>query len=168
MEFALYRFLVRLFRMAEDHIAIKWHGKREEHRFGVSPDQLDRIERAGTDLGVNFQIAQFSLTVAFTSLLSLLFYPTPSETVKIVSICLIVSGFLLGLIFGVKWKSEGHALSKVIKEIRELPEIGPLGDNKQQLQPSDFDHLHLEAAPALPAPPPASVVTPTPEEGEQK
>jgi hypothetical protein len=93
-----------------------------------------------------------------------------------VFISITVLGFLFGPIFGYKWFKERDAHSRIFNEIREQPEIGPLGDDKQELQRSDLDHLPLEAAtPVVPAAAPAlavaassPAVSESPAESEQK
>jgi hypothetical protein len=140
--------------MANDQISIKRHGRSEEHRYDVSPDQLDRMERAGGDVGINFQVAQFLLTLSFSFLATLILSPPASgTTAKSVFVSIVFWGFVLGLIFGIKWYRDRGAFADIIREIRELPEIGPLGDERQELRRSELDNLPLETAPAPPTSP---------------
>ncbi len=134
--------------MAGDQISIRRHGKREIIYYDVTPDQLDRMESAGADLGSNFHIALTLLTVAFSFLTTLIVSPPPPGIKQIIFVSLTVLGFLFGPIFGYKWFKNRGAHSKIFREIREQPEIGPLGDEQQELRRSDLDNLPLEAAPA--------------------
>jgi hypothetical protein len=136
--FKLTRYLLG---MAGDHISVKWHGKREEHRYGVSPDQLDRIESAGGNVGFNFQIAQFLLTLAFSFFATLMLSPPAPGTKRTVFVSIVVFGFLLGPIFALKWYLDRGAFGKIIREIRELPEIGPVGEEGKELKPADLAEL---------------------------
>ena len=133
--------------MASDHISIRRHGKREIITYDVTPDQLDRMESAGADLGFNFHIALFLLTLAFSFLAALILSPPPPGIRQTIFISITVLGFLFGPIFAYKWSKDRGAHSRIFREIREQPEIGPLGDEKRELQRADLDHLPLEAAP---------------------
>jgi hypothetical protein len=148
--------------MDNEHIAIRRHGRREEHRYDVSPDQLDRLERSGGDIGFNFQVAQFLITIAATFLVSLLTNPPSSQTTKFVFIVFVVLGFLFGPIFGLMWLKERGAFRRIIREVRELPEIGPLGDQSKELRPAELDQLPLGSSP-VPAPAVAQPIEAVPE-----
>lgn len=154
--------------MSDDHISIRRHGRREIVTYDVTPDQLDRIESAGSDLGFNFHIALTLLTLGLSFLTTLIVSPPPAGMVQIVFVSITILGLLLGLIFGCKWFKDRGAHLSIFREIREQPEIGPLGDEKQELQRSDLDHLPLEVAPAPPSAPGPPIAAAAPSTGEQK
>ena len=137
--------------MFDDHISVRRHGRREIVTYDVTPDQLDRLERAGAELGFNFHIALTLLTLAFSFLTSLILSPPSNGTVETIFVSITVLGFILGLIFGLKWYKDRDTNSAIFREIREQPEIGPLGDERQELQRADLNRLPLEAA-TLPPP----------------
>jgi hypothetical protein len=155
--------------MIGDQISIRRHGKRELVTYDVTPEQLDRMESAGAELGFNFHIALTLLTLAFSFLTTLIASPPPPGIVQTVFVSITVLGFLLGLIFGSKWLKDRGAHSRIFREIREQPEIGPLGDERKELQRSELDNLPLEAAPApQSASTDSSIATPIPKQGEPK
>ena len=121
----------------------------------LSPDQLDRLERAGGDVGFNFQIAQFLITLSLSFLATLILSPPrPKEQKRTVfHEVIVVVGAILGPIFGIKCFQDRGAFQRVVNEIRELPEIGPLGDETQQPRPAELDQLPLGSAPAPAAAP---------------
>jgi hypothetical protein len=144
--------------MLDDHISVRRHGRREIITYDVTPDQLDRLEKAGTELGFNFHIALTLLTLAISFLTGLILSPPTNETTKTVFVSITVAGFILGIIFGIKWYGDRDAHSAIFREIRAQPEIGPLGDETHEVKRTDLNRLILEAAPApTPAPAPAQV-----------
>jgi hypothetical protein len=136
--------------MGGDQISVRRHGRREIITYDVTPDQLDRMERAGADLGFNFHIALFLLTLAISFLTSLVLTPPTPGIVQTVFIVITVLGFLFGPIFGYKWLKDRKAHASIFREVREQPEIGPLGDEKQELRPSELHALPVEPAPSNP------------------
>jgi hypothetical protein len=130
--------------MANEYISVKRYGERETKRYDVSPDQIKRLKISSGDIGLDFQIGQFLLTMAFSFLASLLL-STVTGTPKIVFVCLVVLGFLFSPIFLYKWFRGRGEFARVIKEIEEQPELGPLGDQSRQLQPAELTSLPLES-----------------------
>ncbi len=138
--------------MSDDYISHRRRGRREITTYEVTPEQLDRMESAGSELGFNFHIALTLLTLGVSFLIALIVSPPKPGIAQTVFVSLTILGFSLMLVFGGMWLKDRRAHSNIFREIREQPEIGPLGDEKQQLQRSDLDDLPLEAAPApLPA-----------------
>lgn len=58
--------------MQPESIPIKRHGLAHVETYDVTADELDRMERAAGDTGLDFQIAQFALTVASSFLAAVL------------------------------------------------------------------------------------------------
>ena len=130
--------------MANEYISVKRYGERETKRYDVSPDQIKRLKVSSGDIGLDFQVGQFLLTIAFSFLASLL-STTFTGTPRIVFICLVVLGFLFGPIFLYKWYRGRGEFERVIREIEEQPELGPLGDESRQLRPAELTSLPLES-----------------------
>ena len=64
------------------HIPILRHGLHHLETYEITADELNRIEREGGDIGFDFQIAQFCLTIAASFLANLLISPPPDNRPK--------------------------------------------------------------------------------------
>ena len=131
--------------MPNEHIPIRRHRLSGLDVCDVTTDELDAIERVAGDLGLDFQIAQFSFTIALSFLASTLSNPPQSDRVYIVFVVLIVVGFALGSIFGFKWWKGRDAFSRLIQKIRER-QIGPVGDEGKQIKPAELEELPSQQA----------------------
>jgi hypothetical protein len=129
--------------MNTDHISIRRHGKLEVHSYDVNRDQLDRIERAGGDVGFNFHLAELFLTIFVTSLLGAFLSLPPEGIKRTISVAVIIVSFFLWPIFGFMWYRDRGAFSRIINEIRSYPEIGPIGDEKRELGIGELRSLTL-------------------------
>jgi hypothetical protein len=153
MEFALYQFILRIVRVmsSSGQIPIRRHGIRDVEAYDVTADELERIQREGSDVGFDFQIAQFCITLAGSFLTGLILSPPPptARNTFDVFVVLVVVGFFLGAIFGVKWYRNRGAFSETIRKIKER-QIGPVGDEQHQLKASELDELQLVEPPKPP------------------
>ena len=137
VEYALYR----LFRfMNPEHIAVRRHRLPGLDICDITIDELDAIESVGSNLGLDFQISQFCLTVALSFLASTLSSPPKEDRVYIVFVVVIVVGFALGLIFGIKWSRDREAFSKLIQKVRDR-QVGPVGEEGKELKVSELQNL---------------------------
>lgn len=144
MEFVLYRALSRL-RMSNGHIPVRRHGIAHVEMYDVTADELDRIERESSDVGLDFQISLFCLTLGCSFLIALIFSPPPTNAIKtfIVFVILTSIGFLMGFIFFIKWFRGRRTFSSTLQKIRER-QIGPVGEKGRELQPSELQALPSE------------------------
>lgn len=145
MEYALYRLLVsagRVFAMDSGQIPIRRHGLSHVETYEVRADELKRLEEAGSDVGFDFQVAQFCLTLAAAFFIGLIAPPPNEQHIKmyIVFVVVVIVGVLLGLIFGIKWLRSRRAFSGVVQEIRER-QIGPVGAEGKELKATDLARL---------------------------
>jgi hypothetical protein len=139
-----------------DHISLRRHGRRQLDTFEVTPDQLDRLERSGAELGFSFHVALFFVAVFLANITNLLLAapPPPGLNQTIFTVITVVS-LVMGVIFGIiSYRGRG-VRSRIFREIREQPEIGPLGDETHPVRSAELAHLPLEAAPIPPPAPPA-------------
>lgn len=119
MEYALYRLLRTCF-MPTEQIQIRRHRLSGLDVCDVTTDELDSIEREGGDLGLDFQIFQFCLTVAISVSVSLLSNKPESDRVFIVFAVVIVVAIGLAGIFGLKWWRSRGGFSRLIQKIRDF------------------------------------------------
>lgn len=144
MEFAISRLLSSSWglSMGSANIPLRRHGLSHVETYDVTADELDRIESEGRDVGFDFQVALFCLTLAASFFVSLLLSPPPADKPKtfIVIAVIVVVGFLLGVIFLIKWLRSKKALSLTLRRIRER-QVGPVGEEGKELKPSDLANL---------------------------
>jgi len=143
LEYALYR-LIRVF-MPNEHIPIRRHRLSGLDICDVTTDELDAIEKEGSNVGTDFQIAQFFITIALSFLASTLSNRPISERVFTVFVVIIAACFALGIAFGVKWWRERGEFSRLIRKIKDR-QIGPMGDEGKEIKP-----VELEQMPSRPA-----------------
>jgi hypothetical protein len=148
LEYALYKFLSR---MMPEHIPVRRHRLSGLDICDVTLEELEIIQSSGSDLGLDFQIAQFCLTVAISFLASVLSSPPGNERVYTVFVVMIVVGFALGVIFAIKWWRCRGAFSKNIQKIRDR-RVGPVGTTEHEIAPTDLENLtSVEPPPAAQA-----------------
>lgn len=144
MEYFLYRAISGLLRqfMGSGHIPIRRHGLAHVETYDVTADELTNIEREGSDVGFDFQVAQFCLTLGASFLGGILISPPPPDRPQTFTfmVVVIVVGFLLGAIFGIKWFRARGAFSATIRRIRER-QVGPVGEEGKELRPSELAGL---------------------------
>lgn len=110
-------------------------------------DDLDAIERMGSDVGLDFNVALFSLGVGLSFLTSLLGTKIESERVFDTFVIFTVVGGALAVIFFIKWFMHRGELSRLIQKIRER-QIGPTGDEGKALKPQELNSLPSVEPPA--------------------
>lgn len=143
MEYTLYRAISHLLNIVDSgHIPIRRHGLSHVETYEITADELKRIEQEGSDVGFDFQIGQFCLTLAASFLIGLILSPPPDDHPKtfVVFTVLVVVGFLMGIIFGIKWFVSRRSFSFTIREIRER-QVGPIGEEGRELKPSELDQI---------------------------
>jgi hypothetical protein len=144
LEYAIYRFLCKYF-MQSEHIPIRRHRLSGLDICDVTTDELEAIEREGADVGLDFQIAQFCLTLALSFLASTLSSPPTSDRVYTVFVVIIVVSFALGIIFGIKWWKGRGEFSRLIQKIKDR-QIGPVGDEGKEIKPAELEDLPSQQA----------------------
>ena len=152
MEWIVYRFLLRLVSlMSNEQIQLRRHGIRDLEVCDVTMDELAQLEKEGSDVGFDFQVAQFCMTLAGSFLTGLILSPPPPDARRTfdVFVSLVIIGFFLGAIFGIKWFRSRGAFSATLKRIRSR-QIGPVGDEGHQIQASDLAILEPQAPPITP------------------
>jgi hypothetical protein len=140
--------------MGSGHIPIRRHGLSQVETYEVTADELERIEREGGDVGFDFQICLFCLTLASSFLIGLILSPPPDSKPKIFIVfsVLVVVGFLVGIVFGLKWYFSRNAFSVTLAKIRAR-QIGPIGEEGREFKPSDLANLpSVEPTPKQDAP----------------
>jgi len=137
--------------MSEDHIRIRRHSISQVESYEIFEQDLDAIEREGGNVGLDFQVALFCLTLAVSFLTALLTTTVGSIRVYDTFVILISVGTVLGVVFGIKWFRSRGAFSAILQRIRER-QIGPIGDEEHPLRPSEVAQLPAVAAPTLSTP----------------
>lgn len=127
------------------HIPVRRHELSHVETYEVTADELDRIESEGADVGFHFHIGLFCLTMATSFLVGLILSPPPDSSPKtfVVFAVVVVVGFLVGIIFGIKSYLSRGAFAGTIRRIRER-QIGPLGEKGSELGPSQLAQLPSE------------------------
>jgi len=143
--------------MTDDHIPIRIHSISQVEAYQVTIEELEAIKREGSNVGLDFQVAEFCLTAAIAFLVALFTTKIDSERTFIVFVVLVVVGFLLGGIFALKWFKNRGAIHRLFQRI-EARQIGPSGDAAHQIQPTEVAKLLPVAAPSMPIPQPVPAV----------
>jgi hypothetical protein len=145
MEFAVYRFLQRLFAMttSNEQVQLRVHGLGPMDAYHVTEEELVLIEKDENDLGLDFQFAQFGITVALSFLASFLITPIPFGKAYVVYIVVICVGFVFGITNGIRWYRNKGRFSGTIIKIRER-RVGPTGNQDKEVSASA---LHSSASP---------------------
>lgn len=131
--------------MERDQIPLRRHRIQHIESYDVTDDDLDRIERDGSDLGLNFAFAQFGITVAASFIANWLIAPPVSRTVHDTFLIIISVGLFFGVAHGIKWYRNRRSFSATIRKIRER-QVGPLGEKGDELRPSELQNLPSEDA----------------------
>src|SRR5258708_38596580 len=122
--------------MSEDHIRIRRHVISQVESYEVFEQDLDAIEREGSDVGLDFQVALFCITFASSFFASLLTMTTDSIRTYTTFVTLVAVGAILGIAFGIKWFRSRGSFKAILRQIRER-QIGPVGDEDHPLRPSE-------------------------------
>jgi hypothetical protein len=148
MEFFLFRFLTGLVRatyMNSEQVQLRVHGLGPLDCYYVTEDELDRIVRDGNDLGTDFALAQFGITIGGAFLADLLITPMALGKVYVTFVVIIVVGFLFGFAHAIKWYQHRGAFSATIRKIRDR-QVGPLGEQGKEITPNDLNQLDSSAS----------------------
>jgi hypothetical protein len=147
VEFALYQLLCRLFSvMPDEHIPIRRHAISQLEAYDVTPEELDAIKRECGNIGLDFQVAQFCITIAIAFFIALKTTKIESDRTYDVFVILVVVGCILGVVFGLKWFMSRGSLKAIFSRI-ESRQIGPVGDEENPLRPVEVARLPPVATP---------------------
>jgi hypothetical protein len=92
-------------------------------------------------------VSEFAFTVAIAFLIAIKTTKVESDRTFIVFVVLVIFGFGLGVVFGIRWYRNRGSLDDIFRRI-EARQIGPAGDEEHQLKPSQVAQLPAVAAPA--------------------
>lgn len=141
MEYALYILISKLRGdTLSDHIPLRRHGIEHVETYDVTSDELERIERECADVGSDFQIAQFCLTIAISFFVALLTTTITSSRIFDTFVVIVCTGTILGLAFGVRWLRSRAILGGTIKKIKGR-QIGPAGEEGREIKATDLAQL---------------------------
>jgi hypothetical protein len=150
MEFLFYRIILRLAKaisMNSDQIAIRVHGLGPLDAYQVTEDELERIEKEGNELGIDFALAQFGITLASAFLANLLITPMELGKVYVIFVVIIVVGLFFGVAHGIKWYRHRGAFSALIQKIKDR-QVGPVGSQGKEVSASELSQLDSSASTA--------------------
>lgn len=128
-----------------EHIEIRRHRLSGLDICDVTMDELDAIERVGSNVGLDFNVALFSLGVSLSFLAALLATTIESRRVFEIFVILAILGAALAIIFFIKWLTSRNDFSNLIQKIRDR-QIGPTGNESKALKPGELEKLPSEQA----------------------
>ena len=131
--------------MSIDKIPVRRHGISQVECYEVFGDELDAIEREGSNVGLDFQACLFCVTFAISFLIALFTTTIESRQTFDVFACLVIVGVILGVVFGIRWHRSRGAFSRLLERIRDR-QVGPAGDEDHPLRPSEVAKLPVVAA----------------------
>lgn len=128
-----------------EHIEIRRHRLAGLDICDVTIDELDALERTGSDVGLDFNVALFSLGVGLSFATSLALNVIESRKIFDTFMILTIIGFALAIIFFIKWRQNRGEFSRLIQRIKDR-QIGPVGEKDSELRPSELQDLPSEEA----------------------
>lgn len=128
-----------------EHIEIRRHRLSGLDVCDVTTDELDSIERIGSNVGLDFNVALFSLGISLSFLASLLNTKIESRQVFDTFVSFAILGTALSVIFFIKWSLSRKEFSSLIQKIRDR-QIGPTGNEGKELKPGELEKLPSEQA----------------------
>lgn len=111
----------------------------------ITLDELDAIERMGSDVGLDFNISLFSLGVSLSFFIALMNTTIESRRVFDTFVIFTAIGAALALIFLIKWYGNKGAFSRLIQKVRDR-QIGPTGNETKELKPGELEKLPSQQA----------------------
>ena len=132
--------------MAQGHVPIRRHTISQVEAYDVTPEELDSIERECTHIGLDFHVALFFLTLAITLHVALETTDIKYDRTFQVFVMLVIVGYSLGAIFGMRWFWNRGSLAIIFRRIRGR-QIGPTGDASHELQASQVAALQPVTVP---------------------
>ena len=139
IDFLLYRLIAKL-TMDHEQIEVRRHRLPRLDICDVTMDELDSIERTGSNVGLDFNVSLFSLGVSLSFLVALLNTKIESKRTFDTFVVFCVVGGALFIIFGIKWFLNRSEFSRLIQRIRDR-QIGPVGEEGKELKPSELANL---------------------------
>jgi hypothetical protein len=131
--------------MDSSHVQLRRHAITHVEAFDVTQDEIEGMERAAGDTGLDFQIAQFAFTLAASFLVALLTTQIESRRTFDVFVIIVVVGFFGGIAFGVRWYKNRGAFGAIVRRIKER-QIGPVGDEGKELKAAELAELPSQKA----------------------
>lgn len=142
--------------MTDDRIPLRRHGIAQVEAYEVTVQELKSIRKTCADVGLDFQLAQFFLTVAISFAVTLLTIAITSPRKFAVFFCTAAFSGFLSLVFGFKWWKGRRSMDDVFDEILRR-QIGPVGDADHNLTPADLAQMEpTQASPQMNLAPPGS------------
>lgn len=132
--------------MDREQIEIRRHRISGLDLCDITLDELDALERSGSDVGLDFNVSLFSLGIALSFCSSLLVLTIESRKVFDTFMILTIVGFSLSIIFFIKWLRNRGDFSRLIQKVRDR-QIGPLGDQGKEVKPSELATLQAVEPP---------------------
>jgi hypothetical protein len=151
MKEALLRFGLGLIGMSpyqDDQIPAARHRLQRVVTYEVLADHFDRIEQEARSIGTDLQLACAFIPVALMLTVTLKTVTISNERVYDSFFSIMVLCYLMGAITGYRAWLERGRLKKFMNWIR-AQQIGPVGQQGNELRPSDLAALPLEPAPSV-------------------
>jgi hypothetical protein len=123
-----------------EKIPVKRHRLPGVDSYDVTSDELDQIEHETSQVGLDLSFAGVSLTAFISFLIALLTANIQSDRIYCAFIAIEIATGALALYFSIKWYRGRRRRTSIIARIR-CREIGPLGDEKQEIRASELEEL---------------------------
>ena len=156
MEYAIYRFLSAFFSVMgieDERIPLEIHPIGSVTVYHVTEDELERLESESSDLGLDFNVSLACVVAAISIFATLISSPAPPPSAPSIGriACWVMVPVLLvmWMIFGFRWHFHRRGFSKIIAKIRAR-QVGPLGDEKREINAQELKTLVPEPAPEAP------------------
>jgi hypothetical protein len=124
----------------------------ERHRYDalviyeVSSDELIQLERETLSISEDFSFAAISLTAAISFIIAIFTTDIKENRTFDVFVIVTVLGFLAAAYFGIRWWRGRRSFQGVVTRIKER--VGPLGEEGDELEPSELADLPKEQNPS--------------------
>ena len=146
MSRSVFRFVLGLFAMSDDgHIPATRYRIKNVDTYEIPVSDFNRIKAEGSSVGTHLQFATAWLPVALTLSLTLATVPIQSIRTYVTVLVVMMVSWSMGIFHGVCAYQQRGRFEKLMEGLRQL-QVGPLGEEGKELQPSELASLPGQAA----------------------
>ncbi len=105
--------------MSNENIPLRIHSIAQVEAYQVTSEELEALAREGANVGLDFQVSLFCLTVAVSFLIALLTTRIDSRKTFDIFVILVVVDAILGVVFAIKWARTKGSFSAIVERTHQ-------------------------------------------------